>query len=138
MTEDFESFEIPVTRYFHYEKFPGLIGPKERRFIFLEWLYLLAFNAWSYIFKKPVHRTLIKFVDGPAVPLVFFCDNPAEMKAMNEAFARGFDRGVAGKIPQPTDKPTEYSKERGWEKTKWERADEVTEQIKAGKFEWPK
>lgn len=56
--------ELPHRRYFHYEKFPGFVAPKGRRFIILEWVYMLLFNAWSYIFDKPVCRTLIRFSYG--------------------------------------------------------------------------
>lgn len=52
---------IPKCRWFHYEKFPGFIGPEKRRFIFFEWIWLLIFNTHAYIFNKAVVRTLYRF-----------------------------------------------------------------------------
>jgi len=54
--------EIKIKRHFHYEPFPGFIGPEGRRFIFLEWIWMLIFNLNSYIFNRAVCRTLWRWV----------------------------------------------------------------------------
>jgi hypothetical protein len=56
-----EFIDIPKRRWFHYEKFPGFIGPAGRRFIFLEWIWMLIFNTHAYIFNRSVVRTLYRF-----------------------------------------------------------------------------
>lgn len=61
MSDDWEFINIPHRRWFHYEAFPGFIGPKGRRCIFFQWVYLLLYNTWSYIIDRPVYRTLIEY-----------------------------------------------------------------------------